>query len=293
MIVEWCHQKTAHGGRGLTINEIRSNGFWVVRCNTIVRSLIGKCVKCRLLRGKLGEQKMTNLPTNKTTDEPPFTNCGVDMFGPFLIKEGRKDLKRYGALFTCLSSRAVHIECTCSLETDSFIQALCRFVARRGNIRVLRSDNGSNFVGAQKELEKAYKEMDHQKIEFFLQNIGVDYINWHRNPSALSHMGDVWESQIRLARTILMSLLHTHGRSLNDESLRTLLAETEAIVNSKPLTVDTVGDVQSEQTICPSNIFTMKSKVVLPPPGHFVKAAEYSRKRSRRIQHIANEFWVR
>ena len=103
------------------------------------------------------------------------------------------------------------------------IQALRRFVAQRGNIRVLRSDNGSNFVGAQKELEKAYKEMDHQKIEFFLQNIGADYINWHRNPPASSHMGGVWERQIRSARTLLMSLLHTHRKSLNDESLRTLL----------------------------------------------------------------------
>ena len=55
LIVEWCHQKTAHGGRGLAINEIRSNGFWVIRCNTIVRSLVGKCVKCRLMREKLGE----------------------------------------------------------------------------------------------------------------------------------------------------------------------------------------------------------------------------------------------
>ena len=90
-----------------------------------------------------------------------------------------------------------------------------------------------------------------------------------------------------------MSLLHTHGRSLNDESLRTLLAETEAIVNSRPLTVDTLGDVQSKQPICPSNILTMKSKVVLPPPSHFVKADEYRRKRWRCIQHIANEFWVR
>ena len=93
--------------------------------------------------------------------EPSFTNSGVNMFGPFLIKEGRKELKRYGALFTCLSSRVVHIECTCSLETDSFMQALRHFVARRGNMRVLRGDNVSNFVGAQKELEKAYKEMDH------------------------------------------------------------------------------------------------------------------------------------
>ena len=54
---------------------------------------------------------------------------------------------------------------------------------------MLRSDNGSNFVGAQKELEKAYKEMDHQKIEFFLQNIGADYINWHRNLPASGQMG--------------------------------------------------------------------------------------------------------
>ena len=83
LIVEWCHQEMAHGRRGLTINEIRSNGFWVVRCNTIVRSLVRKCVKCRLLRGNLGEQKMADLPTDRTMDEPPFTNCGVDMFGLF------------------------------------------------------------------------------------------------------------------------------------------------------------------------------------------------------------------
>ena len=95
---------------GFTINEIESNGFWVVQCNNIVRSLIVKCVKCRLLRVKLGEQKMADLPNDRTLDRPPFTNCGIDMFGPCLIKEGRKELKRYGALFTCLASRAVYIE---------------------------------------------------------------------------------------------------------------------------------------------------------------------------------------
>ena len=236
---------------------------------------------------------MADVPTDRAIDEPPFTNCGVDIFGPFLIKEERKELKRYGALFTCLFSKAIYIECTCSLETDSFTQAWRRFVARRGNRRVLRSDKGSSFVGTQKELEKAYKEMDHQKIEFFLQNIGADYTNWHRNPPASSHIGGVWERKIRSARTVLMSLLHTHGRSLNNESLRTLLVETEAIVNSRPLRVDTLGNVQSKQPICPSNILTINSKVFLPPLGHFVKADEYSRKRWRRMQHIANEFWVR
>ena len=155
---------------------------------------------------------------------------------------------------------------------------------------MLRSDNGSNFMGAQKELGKAYKEMDPQETELFLHNIGVDYINLAQESTSGGGGGGVWERQIQWARTILMLLLHTHGRSLNDESLSTLLAETEAIVNSRPLTVDTLGDVQSEHPICPRNILTMKSKVVLPPSGHFLKADEYGRKRWRRIQHIVNEF---
>ena len=90
--------------------------------------------------------------------------------------------------------------------------------------------------------------------------------------------GGVLERQIQSARTMQISLLHTHGRSLNDESLRTILAETEVIVNSRPLTVDMLGDVQSEQPICPSNVLTTESKVVLPPPVFFVTADEYSRK---------------
>ena len=139
--------------------------------------------------------------------------------------------------------------------------------------------------------------MEQHTGDFITSSINVkvqlmDRIGAQECPAS-SHMGGVWERQIRLARTILMSLLHTHGRSLNDESLRTLLTETEAIVNSRPLTVDTLGDVQSEQAICPSNILIMKSKVVLSPPDHFVKADEYSRRRWRHIQYIANEFWVR
>ena len=84
---------------------------------------------------------MADLLTERRIEEPPYTNCGVEMFGPFLIKEGREELIRNGVIFTCFSSRTVHIERTCDLGTDSFIQALRRFVARRGKIRVLRNDN--------------------------------------------------------------------------------------------------------------------------------------------------------
>ena len=250
----------------------------MIRCNAVTRSLVGKCVKSRQLRGKLDTQKIADLPVDRTFEGPPFTNCGVDMFRPFLIKEGRKELKRYGEIFTCLASRAVHIESTCTMDTDSFIQALRRFMARRRNIRILRCDNRSNFVGSQRELAMVFKELDHQKIQYFLENVFSDYITCHRNPPAASHIGGVWEQQIRSARNILMSLLGTHGTSLNDESLRKLLAETEAILNSRSLTVETLGDVKSEPLICPSNTLTTKSKVIMSPPGKFVKADEFSRR---------------
>ena len=130
-----------------------------------MKEMISRCVTCRRLRGKLGKQNVADLPQDRLKEEPPFTYCGVDMFGPFEIKERRNTLKRYGALFTCLASRAIHIEVTKSMDTDSFILALQRFIARRGNIRSIRCDNGSNFIGAEKELEKCINEMDIRGLE--------------------------------------------------------------------------------------------------------------------------------
>jgi hypothetical protein len=91
---------------------------------------------------------MADLPSGRLEPAPPFTYCGVDFFGPWHVKEGRKELKRYGVLFTCLASRAIHVETANSLSTDSFLNALRRFIAIRGPIRQLRSDRGTHFVGA-------------------------------------------------------------------------------------------------------------------------------------------------
>ena len=122
MIIIWSHKKVAHGGRGYTINFLRNSGFWVINANSACRSVIFKCVICWRLHGKLGVQKMADLPKERTEEAPPFTYCGLDMYGPFLIKERRTELKRYGILFTCMMvSRAVHLEVCNSMKTDSFI----------------------------------------------------------------------------------------------------------------------------------------------------------------------------
>ena len=98
------------------------------------------------------------------------------MFGQYTIRERQSDLKRYCALFTCFASRAVHIEVTNALDTDSFIQALRRFIARRSSIRSIRSDNGTNFVGAANELRKALDEMNHEQVKHYLQKNGNDWM---------------------------------------------------------------------------------------------------------------------
>ena len=292
-VVIWSHAAVGHGGRGLTLNNLRKNGIWVLCANAVVRRIIHKCVTCRKLRGKLGDQKMSDLPKERCCEAAPFTHCGVDMFGPFTIRERRSDLKRYFALFTCFAIRAVHIKVTCTMETDSFIQALRRFIARRGKVRSIRSDNGTNFVGTDSELRKALEEMNQEQIRDYLLQNGTDWITWYKNPLGASHMGGVWERQIQSARNILAALLKTHGQSLKDEGLRTLVAETEAIVNSRPLTVESLSDVNSEIPLSPSNLLTMKSDVIMPPPGVFNRPDLYSRRRWRRGQHIAGEFWSR
>ncbi|CAC5369945.1 unnamed protein product [Mytilus coruscus] len=152
LIIRHFHEKAEHQGRGMTINEIRANGFWIIGCSTAVSKYLSTCVICRKQRSHTQEQKMADLPIDRLHQVPPFTYSGVDLFGPWYIKEGRKELKRYGVLFTCLSCRGVHTETANSLDTSSFINALRRFIATRGPVRHLRSDRGSNFVGAEREL---------------------------------------------------------------------------------------------------------------------------------------------
>ena len=168
MIIRWCHQKAAHSGRNVTLSEIRTSGYWVIQGNSAVKEVISRCVTCRRLRGKVVKQIMADLPQDRLKEEPPFTYCGVDMFGPFEMKERRNTLKQYVALFTCLASCAIHIEMTKSMDTNSFILTFWCFMARYGNIRSIQCDNGSNFIGAEKELKKCMNEMDNKTIGDFL-----------------------------------------------------------------------------------------------------------------------------
>lgn len=166
---------------------------------------------------------------------PPFTYCGMDCYAPFYVREGRKELKRYGLLIKCMCSRAVHLEMLDDLSTDSFINSLRAFMAIRGAVRQIRCDQGTNFVGARNEFVEAFKEMDQAKL-------GRLDCKFLMNTPASSHMGGVWERQIHTIRRVLTSILDQSAKQLDSSSLRTFLYEVMAVVNSRPLTTDQLCD---------------------------------------------------
>ncbi|KAI4892141.1 hypothetical protein NFI96_009207, partial [Prochilodus magdalenae] len=279
LLVKHFHEKTQHQGRGMTVNEIRANGWWILGCSSAVSSHIFKCVKCRKFRRHAEEQRMGDLPQDRTETAPPFTYTGMDCFGPIHVKEGRKHLKKYDLLLTCLCARAIHIEMVDDLTTDAFINALRAFIAIRGNVRQLRCDQGTNFVGAKREFAELMKGMSKENVKA----LGCEFL---LNPPAASHRGGVWERQIRTIRSVLTAILDKSAQRLDSTSLRTFLYEVMAIINSRPLTVENLNDPSGPEPLTPNHILTMKSTIILPPPGHFVREDLYLQRRWRRVRSI-------
>ena len=227
-------------------------------------------------------QKMADLPADRiTAGQPPFTFTGVDLFGPFTIQRGRAEIKRYGCLFTCLTVRAVHIEIVHSLDTDSFINALERFIYRRGQVRCIRSDNESNFVCAAKELC-----FNQRRIHAVLQERSVE---WLFNPPAASHMGGAWERRIRTVRKILDGVIKQ--QVMDDEGLATLMCLVESIINGRPLTTVS-DDIKDLEPLTPNHSLLLQSGAA-PLMSKPVRSDLYSRRRWRQVQYLADILWKR
>ena len=290
--LEKAHEETAHQGRGMTINHVRSKGYWIIGCRRVVSSIINACIICIKNRGSERGQKMASLPVDRLEPSPPFTHCGLDCFGPFLVKEGRKEHKRYGLIFTCLASRAVHLELLDDLSTDAFLNGLRCLIAIRGKVRTIRCDQGTNFIGAKNELQSNFAQLNQDRIASKMLDMGCEF---KVNPPSASHMGGVWERQIRTVRSVLTGLLQQETATrLDTSSLRTVLYEVMAIVNSRPLTVEQLDGTDGPLPLTPNHLLTMKSGIIVPPPpGRFEKTDLYLSKRWRRVQYVADLFWSR
>ena len=198
--------------------------------------------------------------------QPPFSIVGIDYFGPMLIKHGRKTERRYGCLFSCLTTRAIHIEISHTLETDSFLSAFHRFIARRGCPSKIYSDNGTNFRGAEAQLKHLLAQINQEKVSNDLSQQGCD---WIFTPPTASHRGGVWERMIRSVRRILRSILGS--QLVTDEVLSTVMAEVEKILNGRPLTKLT-DDPNDQSALTPAHLLLLKDNPTTDATTEFCRA---------------------
>ena len=288
LIAEETHRLCGHLGKSTVLSALRTK-FWMVGASAVVRRVLRNCMICRKYQGKPMTQLMSDLPASRVKgDVPPFTHVGVDYFGPFNITHGRKSEKRYGVIFTCMSSRAIHIEIAPSLSTDSFLNAFRRFISRRGNVSSITSDNGTNFVGACRELKASLESWNKPEIERCMARHCVE---WKFNTPYASNFGGVWERLIRIVRKVLSSLLSEQPVKLSDDLLTTLMCETEAVVNSRPLTA--VSDDPNDCNALTPNHLLLLNSVDTFPTGLFSSSDSYHLRRWKQVQYLADLFWTR
>ena len=160
----------------------------------------------------------------------------------------RRRVKRWGCLFTCMVTRAVHLEMAYSMSTDSFLTALANFESRRGVPNSYFSDNGTNFVGAERELRECLNSLDQATIAAKLCRNGT---KWQFNPPSAPHFGCSWERLVKSAKRALIHVLH--GQTLTDESLNSALILVENLLNGRPLTFVNV-DSKDPEVLTPNHL---------------------------------------
>uniref|UniRef100_A0AAG5DIV5 Integrase catalytic domain-containing protein n=1 Tax=Anopheles atroparvus TaxID=41427 RepID=A0AAG5DIV5_ANOAO len=286
LIVRHYHNKSLHQADNVVISTIREH-FWILNLRAVLKNVKKCCQICILHGAKPAAPLMAPLPECRATPyTPPFTHTGVDYFGPLEVTVKRSIEKRWGTIFTCMTTRAVYIDLADKLDTDSFLVCLKNVQFRRGKIAHLYSDNGTNFKGAEKELERLLVDINnHMGHEAALQH----EIQWHFNPPSAPHFGGAWERQIQ---TIKKALRHMstqwNMRKPSPETLRATLVQIEALLNSRPLTHIPLGN-EGDEVLTPFHFIIGRSGEHVPPAA--ILSSKLDRKQYQLAQHNTKIFW--
>lgn len=202
---------------------------------------------------------MPPLPVERVSECPPFTFSGIDYFGPLFIKSMKERQKVWVCLYTCLVTRAVHLEMMHDMSTSQFLLGFRRFVARYGKPRKIISDNAAQFKLASDTIKKLWGQiLTEDDVIFYAANQNVQ---WEFTVELAPWMGGFYELLVGLVKRSLRKAL---GKvCLTNEQLMTVLKEADAVVNSRPLTY--VGDdINSYITLTPAHFLSLNPKAGLP-----------------------------
>ncbi|GIX88184.1 reverse transcriptase [Caerostris darwini] len=155
-LIREYHLKYCHAGVQILAAKLRLQ-YWIFSSKRNIRSCVSRCVVCKRFTAKALTTPPIQLPLDRVRESAIFEITGIDLCGPLLLKPRGK---AWIVLFTCAVYRAIHLEPLMSLSTESFMQTLRRFIARRGRPSTVYTDNATNFRGT----DNALKKIDWQKI---------------------------------------------------------------------------------------------------------------------------------
>lgn len=227
---------------------------------------------------------MADLPSSRLRlYRPPFYSTGVDCCRPFHVKIGRRSEKRWGILYKCMTTRCLHLDLLESLDSDAFLMSLRRFVSRRGTPFKLLCDNGTNFIGGNRELQDAFDVMAPQLKE----QLAKQKITFRFNPPAEPHFGGAWEREVKSVKTALKFILK--DQKVPETALRTVLIEVEGFMNAKPLGYLS-SDVADPDPLTP-NILIMGRQDSSLPQAVYDSTNLLGTRRWKHSQVLADHFW--
>lgn len=290
LLVHDAHLKTLHGGVQQVLQLIRQN-YWIYQARQLAKRIIGKCPICFRYKIQLQRQLMAALPPSRTKPQRAFKFCGVDYMGPVGLssKTGRNPTisKAYVCVFVCFVTRAIHLELVSNQTTAQFMQALRRFISRRGPVAQILSDNGTNFVGANNYLTEIYKK----QREWATGEVSTVFkIKWKFITPNAPHHGGLHEAAVKSVKKHLQRVIG--AQNLTFEEYYTLLTQVEACVNSRPISA--LSDDPSDlSALTPAHFLIGEPLITLCEPENLIESKTSYLKRWEMVQQMHQHFWLR
>ena len=258
LFIQRAHKYNLHGGVQETLASIRQQ-LWIPKGRQAVRNVIRRCVTCRKVEGKSYKYPgPPSLPLHRVVLNRPFETVGIDYSGPIVITktENGEPKKVYICLFTCTSTRAVHLDVALDMTAESFLLIFRRFCGTWSVPKQIISDNGTNFKATAKFLEQV--SSDSQVQEYF----GTRGIVWKFIAPRAPWQGGFYERMIKITKSCLRKVLYRQRVSLDE--LQTVVVEIQSHVNNRPLTyIDSSRD--SHEPLTPSHLLYGRRIEAMPP----------------------------
>ncbi|XP_063896667.1 uncharacterized protein LOC135118464 [Helicoverpa armigera] len=233
-------------------------------------------------------QLMGDLPTQRCNIAKPFEHTGVDFTGHVLIKankgRGIKTTKGYVVVFVCMATKLVHLDLVSDLTSSAFLAALRRMAGRKGSPKHLYSDNGTNFVGANKILQEELEQIQKTFDQDFIKEITSLEIEWHFNAPSWPTAGGLWEAAVKSLKYHLRRVVGE--QKLTFEEFSTVLAQLEAVLNSRPLCPLT-EDPNDLDFLSPSSFINLNQDMTI------LETETDMRTRWHLTQKIVQDIWKR